>query len=91
MAMAAGSFHATRFTVAWPSGEMGPMGLEGAVRLGYSKELAAVEDPAEREALYEKLVAESYEQGRAMTAAMFFDVDDVIDPADTRRWISTLF
>ena len=70
---------------------MGPMGLEGAVRLGYSKELAAVEDPAEREALYEKLVAESYEQGRAMTAAMFFDVDDVIDPADTRRWISTLF
>ena len=91
MAMAAGSFAAPRFTVAWPSGEMGPMGLEGAVRLGYSKELAAVEDPAEQNALYEKLVAESYEMGRAMTAAMFFDVDDVIDPADTRRWISTLF
>ncbi|WP_349826846.1 acetyl-CoA carboxylase family protein [Brevibacterium litoralis] len=92
MAMTAGSFAATQFTIAWPSGEMGPMGLEGAVRLGYSKELAALEnDPAEQQALYDRLVAESYEQGRAMTAAMLFDVDDVIDPADTRRWIRSLF
>jgi acetyl/propionyl-CoA carboxylase alpha subunit/acetyl-CoA carboxylase carboxyltransferase component len=91
MAMTAGSFAATRFTVSWPSGEIGPMGLEGAVRLGYAKELAAIEDPQQREARYEELVAASYEQGRAMTAAMLFDVDDVVDPADTRRWIATLF
>ncbi|GAA4285239.1 carboxyl transferase domain-containing protein [Brevibacterium daeguense] len=91
MAMTAGSFAATRFTVSWPSGEIGPMGLEGAVRLGYAKELATIDDLQQREARYEELVAASYEQGRAMTAAMLFDVDDVIDPADTRRWIATLF
>ncbi|GAA2004127.1 acetyl-CoA carboxylase family protein [Brevibacterium samyangense] len=90
MAMTAGSFAATRFTVAWPSGEVGPMGLEGAVRLGFKKELAAIEDPRAREAHYGELVAESYEQGRAMTAAMLFDIDDVIDPALTRRWVGTL-
>lgn len=90
MAMTAGSLAASQFTVAWPSGELGPMGLEGAVRLGYAKELAAIEDEEARATRYDELVAESYEQGRAMTAAMLFDVDDVIDPADTRTWIRTL-
>ncbi|MBD0323063.1 MAG: ATP-grasp domain-containing protein, partial [Aldersonia sp.] len=41
MAMAAGSLRAPDFTVAWPTGEIGPMGLEGAVRLGFRKELDA--------------------------------------------------
>ncbi|GAA2106752.1 acetyl-CoA carboxylase family protein [Brevibacterium salitolerans] len=90
MAMAAGGFASTQFTVAWPSGEIGPMGLEGAVRLGYAKELAAIEDPAERQRREEELIAASYEQGKALMAAMQFDLDDVIDPALTRDWIRTL-
>ncbi|MDI2027723.1 carboxyl transferase domain-containing protein [Saccharopolyspora sp. TS4A08] len=90
MAMTGGSFKAPQFTVAWPTGEIGGMGLEGAVRLGYSKELAAAPDEAARRQLYDQLVAESYERGRALSAATTFELDDVIDPADTRRWISTL-
>ncbi|TCJ94161.1 acetyl-CoA carboxylase family protein [Nocardia alba] len=90
MAMAAGHFRAPRFTVAWPTGEIGPMGLEGAVRLGFSKELAAVADPAERETLFQQLLAVGYQQGKALTAATGFELDDVIDPADTRAWIATL-
>ena len=90
MAMMAGSAEAPQFTVAWPSGELGPMGLEGAVRLGYAKELAAIEDGAERAAEEARLVDELYAQGRAMNAAMLFEIDDVIDPALTREWIRTL-
>ncbi|WP_227996713.1 acetyl-CoA carboxylase family protein [Nocardia australiensis] len=90
MAMAAGHFHAPNFTVAWPTGEIGPMGLEGAVRLGFSKELAAVSDPVEREALFQQYLALAYEQGKALTAAAGFELDDVIDPTDTRTWIATL-
>ncbi len=84
-AMAGGSFHAPFFTVAWPTGELGGMGLEGAVRLGYRKELAAAEDP---DALWAELVGRLYEQGRAVNAASHFELDDVIDPADSRRWIT---
>ncbi|TFW10201.1 carbamoyl-phosphate synthase large subunit, partial [Oxalobacteraceae bacterium OM1] len=86
-AMAGGSFHAPFFTVAWPSGEFGAMGLEGAVRLGYRKELEAVADPAERQALFEKMVAQSYEQGKAINMASFLEIDDVIDPQATRAWV----
>ncbi|PWJ26364.1 acetyl-CoA carboxylase carboxyltransferase component [Branchiibius hedensis] len=90
MAMAGGSFRAPQFTIAWPTGEMGPMGLEGAVRLGYRKELGAIEDPQQRQEEYDRLVAAAYAQGKAMVAATVFELDDVIDPADTRRWIQTL-
>ena len=89
MAMAAGSFRASQFTVAWPTGEMGAMGLEGAVRLGYRRELAAV-DGADRDALFTSLLDDAYAKGRAVNAAMTFELDDVIDPADTRAWIRTL-
>jgi acetyl/propionyl-CoA carboxylase alpha subunit len=89
--MAGGSLKAPAFAVSWPTGELGGMGLEGAVRLGYRKELEAVADPAERQALYEKLVAESYERGKALSVATVMEVDDVIDPADTRRWITSSF
>ena len=87
MAMAAGGFHAPEFTVAWPSGEFGGMGLEGAVRLGYRKELEAVPEGAEREALFQKLVAKQYEAGQAMNMAATLEIDAVIDPAETRRWL----
>ncbi len=87
--MAGGSFKAPLFTVAWPTGEFGGMGLEGAVKLGYRKELAAVEDPAERKALFEKMVAKMYEIGKAVSVASHFEIDDVIDPADSRKWIVT--
>jgi acetyl/propionyl-CoA carboxylase alpha subunit/acetyl-CoA carboxylase carboxyltransferase component len=90
MAMAGGSFHAPEFTVAWPTGEIGGMGLEGAVRLGFSKELAAVADPVERENLFNKLVEAAYQHGKALTSATTFELDDVIDPADTRGWITRL-
>ncbi len=86
-AMAAGSFHAPFFAISWPTGEFGGMGLEGAVKLGYRDELAAIEDPDERRARYEERVAGMYEQGKALNTATLFEIDDVIDPADTRRWI----
>jgi acetyl-CoA carboxylase carboxyltransferase component len=86
--MAGGSFKAPIFTVAWPTGEFGGMGLEGAVRLGYRNELEAVEGDA-REALFDEMVGRLYEQGKAVNTASFFEIDDVIDPADSRQWIST--
>ena len=86
-AMTGGSFHAPLFTVAWPSGEFGPMGLEGAVRLGYRKELAAISDPQERQTAFERMVAAAYQQGKAINMASAMEIDDVIDPLDTRRWI----
>ncbi|NNH68883.1 ATP-grasp domain-containing protein [Nocardia uniformis] len=89
-AMAAGSFRAPRFVIAWPTGEIGGMGLEGAVRLGFAKELAAIEDPAERQTAFDNLVRMAYASGKALTAATVLELDDVIDPADTRRWIDTL-
>src|SRR5213083_3463434 len=88
-AMAGGSFKAPTFTVAWPTGEFGGMGLEGAVKLGYRKELAAVEDPAARQALFEEMVARMYEHGKAVSYATYFEIDDVIDPAESRKWIMT--
>jgi acetyl-CoA carboxylase carboxyltransferase component len=86
-AMAGGSFHAPIFTVAWPSGEFGGMGLEGAVKLGYRKELAAEEDPEKRRALYQEMVDRMYEHGKAVNMASHFEIDGVIDPQDSRRWI----
>jgi acetyl-CoA carboxylase carboxyltransferase component len=87
MAMAKGGFHESIFTVAWPTGEFGGMGLEGAVKAGFKKELAAIENLEEREALYEKLVAQLYERGKAINMASYLEIDSVIDPADTRKWI----
>jgi acetyl-CoA carboxylase carboxyltransferase component len=86
-AMAGGSFKAPLFTVSWPTGEFGGMGLEGAVKLGYRKELAALEDPAERKALFDQMVARMYEVGKATSYATAFEIDDVIDPADSRARI----
>ena len=87
-AMAGGSFRAPLFTVTWPTGEFGGMGLEGAVKLGYRKELQAIADPAERKAAYEDMVANMYERGKAVNTASQFELDDVIDPADSRKWIT---
>ena len=89
-AMMGGSTKAPLATVAWPTGEFGGMGLEGAVRLGYSKELAAVEDPVEQEELFQTMVERMYEHGKALNTATHFEIDDVIDPADTRRWLATI-
>ncbi len=86
-AMAGGSFKAGIFTVAWPTGEFGGMGLEGAVKLGYRNELAAEQDPERRRELYEQMVARMYEHGKALNTASTFEIDDVIDPADSRTWI----
>jgi len=86
-AMAGGSFRNPMFSVAWPTGEFGGMGLEGAVKLGFRKELEAETDAAERQQLYEKMVARMYEVGKAVNYAPFFEIDDVIDPATSRDWI----
>src|SRR4029077_17410121 len=85
-AMAGGSFKAPLFTVAWPTAELGGMGLEGAGRLGYRKELEAATDP---ETLFGELVGRMYQQGKAVNAATYFEFDDVIDPAASRRWVPT--
>ena len=85
--MIGGGFHASFFTVAWPTGEFGGMGLEGYVRLGFRKEMEAIADPAEREAYYKAKVAELYANGKAVSIASVLEIDGVIDPADTRRWI----
>ncbi len=87
MAMAGGSFHRPVFSAAWPSGEFGGMGLEGAVRLGFKKELAAETDKASRDALFNHLVEEMYQRGKATEAAAHLEIDAVIDPATTRAVI----
>ena len=87
MAMTAGGFAASVFTIAWPTGEFGGMGLEGAVKLGYRKELDATPEGPEREALYDKLVAKQYEMGSAINKATHLEIDAVIDPAQTRTWL----
>jgi acetyl-CoA carboxylase carboxyltransferase component len=88
-AMAGGTFKAPVFTVAWPTGEVGGMGLEGAVRLGFRRELDAIDDEVERQRAFDSMVAAAYEHGKALNAASHFEFDDVIDPADSRRWITT--
>jgi acetyl/propionyl-CoA carboxylase alpha subunit/acetyl-CoA carboxylase carboxyltransferase component len=88
-AMAGGSFHAPLFVVGWPTSEFGGMGLEGAVKLGYRNELAAIEDPDERRRTFDEMVERMYEVGKGTSMAAAFEIDDVIDPVDTRRWITT--
>ena len=89
--MAGGSFHAPLATLSWPTGEYGGMGLEGAVKLGFRDQLEAIEDPEERLAAYEERVAEMYERGKAISIASYFELDDVIDPAETRKWVMAAF
>lgn len=86
-AMAGGSFHANALTVSWPTGEFGGMGLEGSVRLGYRKELEAEPTPEARDALEARLIAAAYERGSALNMASYTEIDDVIDPAETRSRI----
>jgi acetyl-CoA carboxylase carboxyltransferase component len=87
MAMTGGGFQETLSTVAWPTGEFGGMGLEGAVRLGYRKELEALSEGPERDALFEQLLAQQYDNGSAIHMAATLEIDAVIDPADTRDWL----
>ena len=90
-AMAGGGFKSPLFTIGWPTSEFGAMGLEGAVRLGLRRELEAIEDPEERERAFQSAVAGAYERGEGINMAAYGEIDDVIDPADSRRWIETLF
>jgi acetyl-CoA carboxylase carboxyltransferase component len=89
-AMMGGSTKAPQACVAWPTGEFGGMGLEGAVRLGYRNELAAIADPDERERTFQNMVDRMYEIGKSVNVASHFEIDDVIDPADSRRWIAAI-
>ena len=88
-AMASGGFKFPMFTISWPTGEFGGMGLEGAVKLGYKRELAEISDPKEREEAYQKLVDRMYQVGKGLSMADHFEIDDVIDPQDSRHWIAT--
>lgn len=87
MAMTKGGFHETRFTIAWPTGEFGAMGLEGAVKLGFRKELEAITDLEQREAAYQQLLQQAYDQGKALNTASVLEIDEVIDPIESRKWI----
>jgi acetyl-CoA carboxylase carboxyltransferase component len=86
-AMTGGSMHAPVLNVAWPSGEFGAMGVEGAVRLAMRKELEAIEGEAAREQRVRDLVAAVRDQSTAVNMATYFEIDDVIDPAETRAKI----
>jgi acetyl/propionyl-CoA carboxylase alpha subunit len=88
IAMSGGADDASVFTVSWPTGEFGPMALEGAAKLGYRNELAAIADPVERKKRFDDMVAGLYQRGKALNVATHFAIDDVIDPADSRRWIT---
>jgi len=85
--MAGGSFKAPAFTISWPTGEFGGMGLEGAVKLGFRKELEAIADPDAREKMFQQMVDLLYERGKAVNMAEHFEIDAVIDPVESRRWI----
>ena len=87
IAMTGGSYQGAMFCVSWPTGEFGGMGLEGSVKLGYRGELAAIADPTERKAKFDEMVAQAYARGKALSQGTGVQLDDVIDPADTRRWI----
>jgi acetyl/propionyl-CoA carboxylase alpha subunit/acetyl-CoA carboxylase carboxyltransferase component len=87
LAMTGGSYPASVFAVAWPTGEFGGMGLEGSVKLGYRNELAAITEPSARKAKFDEMVAAAYEHGKALNQAATYHIDEVIDPKDTRRWI----
>jgi acetyl-CoA carboxylase carboxyltransferase component len=86
-AMCGGSTQQAFFTVGWPTAELGPMGLEGAVELGFRKELEATTSTQERHALFQQLVGRMYEKGKAVSVASAFEIDAVIDPIDTRAWL----
>ena len=86
--MAGGNFHESYMTFSWQTGEFGPMGLEASVELGFKKELESVKTKKERDKLYYKLVKEAYNKGKAINAASTMEIDEVIDPKDTRRSIS---
>ena len=90
-AMAAGSMHEPLLTVGWPTAELGAMGLEGAVKLGFRRELEAIADEAERAQRLEAMVAHAHEHAKALNAATLFEIDDVIDPAETRRVVAQTF
>ena len=90
-AMAAGSLHEPLLTVGWPTAELGAMGLEGAVKLGFRRELEAIDDEAERAERIEAMVAAAHEHAKALNAATLFELDDVIDPAETRRLLAATF
>ena len=87
IAMTGGSYQASTFCVSWPTGEFGGMGLEGSVKLGYRNELTAIEDPVARKAKFDEMVAAAYAGGKALSRGSYPSLDDIIDPADTRRWI----
>jgi acetyl-CoA carboxylase carboxyltransferase component len=88
MAMVGGSFEVPRLMASWPEGEFGPMGLEGAVQLGYKQELAATPEGPERDALFNSLLAEMIDKGQATEVASLLELDAVIDPAATRDTIA---
>ncbi|HEY2706806.1 MAG TPA: carboxyl transferase domain-containing protein [Caulobacteraceae bacterium] len=87
LAMSIGSFDQTFFTVSWPTGEFAGMGLEGSIKLGRRAELMAITDLGERKARYDQLVASAYDWAKALNAGMTMEVDDVIDPSETRKWL----
>lgn len=91
IAMAGGSYKVPYFTVSWPTGEFGGMGLEGSVKLGFRDELAAIADPVERKKRFDEMVARAYQAGKALNQASHFAIDDTIDPAATRWWLANLF
>jgi acetyl/propionyl-CoA carboxylase alpha subunit len=91
MVMLGGNSRGASVVVAWPSAELGPMGHEGTIRLSHGAELDAMTDPEARKRRFDELVAELYDRGGAINVASAFEIDDVIDPAESRRLILATF
>jgi len=83
--MLAGSTSSPSYMLSWPTGVFGAMGLEGAIKLGFKKELEMQTDPGKRQALFDKLLAQQYEKGKALEVATMLEIDAVIEPRDTRE------
>ncbi len=86
-AMSGGHFHAPFFTISWPTGEFGGMGIEGALKLALKKQLAAIESAEDREQMFQMAVNYAYDRGKAISMASYLEIDAVIDPSETRPWI----
>ncbi len=76
--------------VAWPSAVFGGMGIEGAVRLAYRKELDAINDLEKRKKTEQEMIDLMYSEGKALNVATVAEIDSVIDPATTRKWLEQM-
>lgn len=70
-----------QYRFCWPSGDWGSLPIEGGLEVAYKSELEAAEDPA---ALLKEIRARLDNVRSPFRSAERFNVEDIIDPRDTR-------